>query len=1443
MWVDTPNPDQVLKAAVSRESLIPRQSIVSSPYDASAEYGFGDAFGAAFLHENTVVSALHAYSANDTATEADIRQGRAENFNPYSWLKQSQTPEVLQQLAPAINAGEFEGAVSQRAAQAAVADLLYEADLQRKMAASPWGALAGSLVTSLLDPTTYIPLVGQAARIGRLGKIGLFALNASLSAGASEAVLQATQRSRSVEESLMNIGTAGVLGGGMGIFAAALHKSMPLHPDNVDNPLRIENLDKHGEVYRTPDGAHQDVIDHTEITALRNEATSDLGAAAAPRPEIEAASLPNRESEFRATRFFNSQTIAGRIVRAGSKAARMVGLRLMDPGGILMDLNLNGKALKPSAEAIKKDYGVEIDQLYDGMARRSVAVNQKVEGKKVQHSDVLLMTQRKLFNMPDPELEGTLNAKYGPDSMKLIDEAAGKNAEEIHALNDVWEKRLRKEGLLQDTARVAALQGEVGKGGSLPSAIDKHPGNLPEATPEQKTELRHLRNQADLKRRDLAEELAKAAPLGRNYGHAQLWNRESIIESPQDFKAFLMDAFAVDPSPEWLHETHLMTADNLAALRQEDVGAYRQILQEWAGDEHYWRISRLEQELDAVNEASKSAKLDLSESLVAAHAAKRDEGQLSLSEARTRRDAVMTRLETARARKRALGAQMRGGGRKGAVVYHGSPTRGLQTVGANQTTRQPYLYGNAFSEFGAFFTPEKHTAQRYAGEKGHVYQALLDLQKPYEISKKEFRYFTEPFLTKEGKVAPDRAAREKELAQEAATRRQELEAQGYDGLLVRNEQGAVTEMASFKDVPLGDASAETVARHLNQATTDLAVLEERSARLNEKLRKVEDLHTEETSMRRQLEEDVRRAREDRGIAEKDVRSVKRALLKTKKQTPMEDMVDKVVANLTRTGTIGPAIMDRINELGDRTTGRVKERVISLNPEMRAEAIKKGWLNQDLSKILFQQYDQLGAELGIREGVGIGPGRTYATWDHAVTAVRDDYNQMIATAADKATKDRLRSERDIIADDIVEARNRLKGNHDDDGTTSGWLKWGSSKLRQANYIRYGGGFLLSSLTDTATVALRHPDFLKYIGPAIREMRAVGKADHSALRSMIQSVELGMGAAASARRFGAEDLINGAYSNYGIGFGRTRRITGTIDKGFDKVGHAVSTYSGLPIWNRFWKTVSGIAMSDKLNKMVMGYGKLKPSEVADLASLGIGKAEAERMAKFLGEHGKTSPEGRFEPHMEKWGDSSAAQAASRDFRIAIMRDMDRAINTPGIGDTPRLMSKWYAKLLLQFQTFAFTFLNRYAYPVAQRTSLFKERAAIMSMSILFASATVVVIGHDLINGRNPEERFQPQNLTKTLHEIVDRSGFLGWTSPYADGLLKLSSPITGYGGTNRYARNSAVDSMLGVNFALVHDIDRALGAAVSRDPKLVQKLLVLAPFSTQARLFYNQLLNNK
>ncbi|MDR3474488.1 MAG: hypothetical protein P4M09_22795 [Devosia sp.] len=271
-------------------------------------------------------------------------------------------------------------------------------------------------------------------------------------------------------------------------------------------------------------------------------------------------------------------------------------------------------------------------------------------------------------------------------------------------------------------------------------------------------------------------------------------------------------------------------------------------------------------------------------------------------------------------------------------------------------------------------------------------------------------------------------------------------------------------------------------------------------------------------------------------------------------------------------------------------------------------------------------------------------------------------------------------------------------------------------------------------------------------------------------------------------------------------------------------------GLPLWNTFFKTVAGLDMLDRLHVMTKSYGNLKPSEIADLATLGIGRPEAERIADFMKAHGVTDADGHFDPHFEKWtGD--AGQSAKRDAEMAIMRDMNRAVNTPDVGDTPRLMSTLHGSMLLSFQTFAFTFMNQYAYPLAQRMALFKEKQAFMSLGILLGSAAMVLIGKDIINGRDPSQRFTSANWARTSYDIVDRSGLLGWSSPYADAALKM----TPLGGGSRYSRNNALQSILGINAGLVGDVGNAVAAVSSGDPNAARKVLTLAPFSTQARLF--------
>jgi hypothetical protein len=286
-------------------------------------------------------------------------------------------------------------------------------------------------------------------------------------------------------------------------------------------------------------------------------------------------------------------------------------------------------------------------------------------------------------------------------------------------------------------------------------------------------------------------------------------------------------------------------------------------------------------------------------------------------------------------------------------------------------------------------------------------------------------------------------------------------------------------------------------------------------------------------------------------------------------------------------------------------------------------------------------------------------------------------------------------------------------------------------------------------------------------------------------------------------------------------------------------------GLGVWNGGWKVIAGLAMMDKLNSLTRRSliaagqkGELTALEMADLASLGIGRKEAHRIAGFIEKYGETLPNGRFDPHLEKWDGMDGADAA-RDVELALLRDMNRAITTPDVGDTPRLMSKPLARFLLAFQTFTFAFANQVGYPLAQRLTHFQDKKAIMALGMLLGSGLAVMASKDIINGRDPSERFTSEKMGSTVYELIDRTGLLGYLSPYIDSTLKLTSGITGFGGGSRYARNGWAESLLGINFALGSDVQKA-GSAVAGmfsaqpDPDVMRKVMALSPFKMQANL---------
>jgi hypothetical protein len=167
----------------------------------------------------------------------------------------------------------------------------------------------------------------------------------------------------------------------------------------------------------------------------------------------------------------------------------------------------------------------------------------------------------------------------------------------------------------------------------------------------------------------------------------------------------------------------------------------------------------------------------------------------------------------------------------------------------------------------------------------------------------------------------------------------------------------------------------------------------------------------------------------------------------------------------------------------------------------------------------------------------------------------------------------------------------------------------------------------------------------------------------------------------------------------------------------------------------------------------------------------------------------------------------------------------------------MDRWWGRLLGQFQSFAFTFLNRYMTPLMQRAVHFQDLRAAASFATLMVSGAVTLAIKDALHAQNPLDRYQPktpEDYLKTALALIDKSTLTGYLSPYVDAGVKLS----GIAGASRFEQNSWAEGLLGVNGSLLGDASR-FGSAVAQGDgaQITKKAIALAPFSTLLKLGYH------
>jgi hypothetical protein len=173
---------------------------------------FFDTLGAAFRQDNTVGSWLTSKGSSDPFGYGVLTAPVQPNYSPWDEVKGTPYADHWSEFAGSTSHEQTEALKAQFDQQAAT-EQMDRVTLSR----AGWEGTVATMAASILDPMLLVPIGGEAGVGARTAyKIARSAAVVGAATTAQEGVLQATQETRPLEESAINIGTGIALGGLLG---------------------------------------------------------------------------------------------------------------------------------------------------------------------------------------------------------------------------------------------------------------------------------------------------------------------------------------------------------------------------------------------------------------------------------------------------------------------------------------------------------------------------------------------------------------------------------------------------------------------------------------------------------------------------------------------------------------------------------------------------------------------------------------------------------------------------------------------------------------------------------------------------------------------------------------------------------------------------------------------------------------------------------------------------------------------------------------------------------------------------------------------------------------------------------------------------------------------------------------------------------------------------
>lgn len=513
----------------------------------------------------------------------------------------------------------------------------------------------------------------------------------------------------------------------------------------------------------------------------------------------------------------------------------------------------------------------------------------------------------------------------------------------------------------------------------------------------------------------------------------------------------------------------------------------------------------------------------------------------------------------------------------------------------------------------------------------------------------------------------------------------------------------------------------------------------------------------------------------------------------------DDIINKIIG--APAGIVpGELIPDGLT----KHAGFTKARTLNI-PDERI----KDFLESDVNYVMENYIRQVAPEIELTKRFG------RVDMDGQIKAITEDYNRLISEAATPKERAKLEKRRDADLRDIRAMRDRLLGTYGAPKDPASFFVRAGRVARHVNFLRLLGGMTISSLPDMARPIMQHGlrSALKPLGKMmtdISKMR-IAKAD-------LREMGIGLEYALSSRSKVIADL-NDPYSRRSF-----------LERGLEWSSQKFGNFTLMNQYTDTMKMWSGLITQSKvLNaaNAVAGGRKLSKKEITKLAHIGIDESMLHRIADQYSRHGEDL-DGLLTGHSHMWDDRVVREA----FQSAILKDVRTTVITPGIGDTPLMMSSELGKIVMQFKTFFFATHNRALVSGIQSGDASFYYGALLQVGL----GSLVYVLKSMMAGR--EINTDPANLVK---EGLDWSGMMGWLGEPNNVLENLSGGTYGmsamFGGppASRYQSRNGIGALLGPTFDLGGDIKNITAGVLNGefDDREVRSVRKLLPFQN---LFY-------